>query len=375
MTSPLFQPLALRQLTLPNRVVVSPMCQYSAVDGNANDWHLMHLGALTQGNAGLTLLEATAVSPQGRITPGCLGLYSDANEAALARLLVGLCPHATGPIGMQVGHAGRKASSQVPWQGGQLIAQANGGWQPCAPSALSQRPEEPAPKEMSLTDIEEVLAQFVTTTQRAARLGLDALELHSAHGYLLHEFLSPVSNQRQDAYGGSLENRMRFPLQVFDAMRAAWPAEKPLGVRVSASDWLEHLDTPSWRLEDTIAFTHALKARGCDWIDVSSAGISPQQRIALKPGYQAHFAKAVRRATGMPTMAVGLITDPHQAEALIADGDADMVALARGFLWNPRWVWHAAATLGVALAPPPQFGRGAPREHADVFATAHFGQR
>ena len=375
MSPALFSPLSLRSLELANRVIVSPMCQYSAVDGNATDWHLMHLGSMSQTSAGLLLIEATAVSAAGRITPGCLGLWNDENEAALARVLAGIRPHANTRIGIQIGHAGRKASSAAPWNGGQLITPADGGWTPLAPSALPHRPEEAAPTAMSEADIQALIADFVDTARRADRLGLEALELHCAHGYLLHQFLSPVSNQRDDAYGGSLANRMRVPLAVFDATRAVWPAHKPLGVRVSATDWLEHTGQPSWTLDDTLAFAAELKARGCDWIDVSSGGISPAQKITLGAGYQVPLARAVREATGLPTMAVGLITEPAQAEAIVAQGDADMVALARGLLWNPRWVWHAAAELGGHISPPPQYGRAAPRGQAALFAGVPFGMR
>ena len=377
MSSTLFSPYALRELALRNRVVVSPMCQYSADDGSATDWHLMHLGAMTQGGAGLVLIEATAVSATGRITPGCLGLYSDANEAALARVLAGVNAHAGGtPVGIQLAHAGRKASSARPWHGGQLIAPADGGWTPLAPSAVPHRPGEAPPQAMTADDIAQVVRDFAAAARRADRLGLTAIELHCAHGYLLHEFLSPVSNRREDEWGGSLGNRMRLPLAVFDAVRAAWPAAKPLGVRVSASDWLEHLpEQPSWRVEDTLALAAALKARGCDWIDASSGGISPQQKIALQPGYQVPFAARIRRETGLATIAVGLINEPRHAEAIVANGEADLVALGRAMLWDPRWVWHAAAELGGEVLPPRQYGRAAPREHAQLFATVPLGMR
>jgi NADPH2 dehydrogenase len=375
MNPTLFRPLALRELELSNRVIVAPMCQYSAVDGSATDWHVMHLGALTQGGAALTLIEATGVSPEGRITPDCLGLWSDENEAALARVLAAIRPHAKGAIGIQLAHAGRKASSAPPWKGGQLITPQSGGWTPWAPSAVRQRPEEAPPHAMSEDDIRTVIAQFTKAAERAHRLGLDAIELHCAHGYLMHQFLSPISNQRTDAWGGSLENRMRLPLAVFDAVRAVWPAHKPLGVRVSATDWMEHSGEPSWTLSQTVEFAKALKLHGCDFIDVSSGGITSQQQIKLGAGYQVPFARAIKEASGLPTMAVGLITEPAQAEQILVDGDADMVALARGMLWNPRWVWHAAAELGGQVAPPPQYGRSAPRAHADVLVGVPFGGR
>jgi NADPH2 dehydrogenase len=351
------------------------MCQYSADDGCATDWHLMHLGAMTQSSASLVLIEATAVSAEGRITPGCLGLWNDSNEAALARVLDAIRPHANTAIGIQLAHAGRKASSARPWQGGMLLAPAEGGWMPIAPSALPHRPEEAAPQAMDAKDVRRVVEQFVAAARRADRLGLQAIELHCAHGYLLHEFLSPVSNRRSDEFGGSLENRMRLPLAVFDAVRSVWPEHKPLGVRVSASDWLEHIGEDCWTLEQTLRLAAELKARRCDWIDASSGGISPQQKIALGPLYQVPFAQAVRSATGITTMAVGLITDASQAEAIIASGQADMVALARAMLWNPRWVWHAAAQLGGQVRPPPQYGRAVPRAYAGLFGDVPFGAR
>jgi NADPH2 dehydrogenase len=302
-------------------------------------------------------------------------LWSDENEAALARVLAAIRPHAKGAIGIQLAHAGRKASSAPPWKGGQLIPPQNGGWTPWAPSAVRQRPEEAPPHAMSEDDIRTVIAQFVKATERSQRLGLDVIELHCAHGYLMHQFLSPISNQRSDAWGGSLENRMRLPLAVFDAVRAVWPAHKPLGVRVSATDWMEHGEAPSWTLPQTVEFAKALKMRGCDFIDVSSGGITSQQQIKLGAGYQVPFARAIKEATALPTMAVGLITEPTQAEQILVDGDADMIALARGMLWNPRWVWHAAAELGGQVTPPPQYGRSAPRAHADVLTGVTFGGR
>jgi 2,4-dienoyl-CoA reductase-like NADH-dependent reductase (Old Yellow Enzyme family) len=375
MNPALFTPFKLRNLSLANRIVVAPMCQYSADEGSATAWHTMHLGSMTQSAAGLVLLEATAVAEEGRITPGCLGLWNDANEAALARVLHDIRPHANTRIGIQLAHAGRKASSAPPWQGGQLIRPEDGGWQPVAPSALAHKAEEAVPREMRRDEIDALVVQFSDAAVRADRLGLDAVELHCAHGYLLHQFLSPVANQRNDNYGGSLENRMRLPLAAFDAVRQVWPAHKPMGVRVSATDWLEHTGRDSWTLEQTLVLAEQLKQRGCDWIDVSSGGVSPEQKIVLGPGYQVHLAQAVREATGLPTMAVGLITEPQQAEDIVANGQADMVALARGMLWNPRWVWHAAAALGVEVTPPPQYARAAPRAQAKVFASVPFGMR
>ncbi len=272
---------------------------------------------------------------------------------------------------MQLAHAGRKGSSQVPWEGGQLIPVASGGWKPMAPSAIPQLAAEPPPAALDRAGIARIKREFVDAATRAARLGIDALELHCAHGYLLHEFLSPISNQRTDHYGGSFDNRTRFPLEVFEAVRAVWPVDRPMGVRLSASDWVEG----GWTIDESIALAHQLKAMGCDWIDASSGGISPAQKIPLGPGYQVPFARAIRRATSIPTIAVGLITDAKQADAIVAAGDADFVALARAMLWDPRWPWHAAATLGAQILAPPQYWRSAPRDAGAVIAHAKLGMR
>ncbi len=371
MTSALFQPIDLRELRLPNRVMVSPMCQYSATAGNANDWHLIHLGQLALGGAGLVCIEATAVEAIGRITPACLGLYSDDNEAAFRRLLAGLRRHADTPLALQLAHAGRKASSHTPWDGGKLIAPETGGWMPIAPSSLPFSPSEAPPQEMNAADLERVREAFVQATRRAAALGIDAIELHAAHGYLLHEFLSPLTNRRGDRYGGPIENRMRFPLEVFSAVRKVWPEGKPLGVRISASDWIEG----GWDLAQSIEFARQLKAAGCDWIDASSGGLAPEQKITLGPGYQVPFAEAIRKETGIPTIAVGLITEPRQAEDIVAAGRADMVALARGMLYEPHWAWRAAAELGGEVRAPKQYWRAPPRGAEAIFRDAKVGQR
>ena len=369
----LFEPLTLRALTLPNRIMVSPMCQYSAVDGRATDWHFAHLGSLALSGAGLLCLEATAVAPEGRITPGCLGLWDDACEAALApvvRMIRNVSPI---KLAIQLAHAGRKASSARPWEGGKLIAPAAGGWLPVAPSAVPHAVDEAAPRELSHAEIATLPAAFGAAAQRAARLGFDAIEVHMAHGYLLHEFLSPLANQRTDEYGGSFDNRVRLPLVVFDAVRAAFPAERPVGVRVSATDWLDGED--SWTLPQTVELARRLKARGCDLIDVSSGGISPRQKIALGPGYQVPLAEVVRSEAGLSTVAVGLIADPHQAEAIVANGQADMVALARAFLYDDRWAWRAAAALGGQVYGPPPYYRGLPAGTPRIFGDASVGQR
>ncbi|HET9762827.1 MAG TPA: NADH:flavin oxidoreductase/NADH oxidase [Casimicrobiaceae bacterium] len=372
MTPALFSRFELRALTLANRIVVSPMCQYSAVDGCATDWHLAHWTQLLQSGAGMFTIEATAVSATGRITRGCLGLYDDACEAAIAqRLAIARRNAPPIPVAIQLAHAGRKGSSQVPWEGGQLIAREQGGWTPLAPSAIPHLADEPPPAALDAAGIAQIRREFVSAAERSARLGLDALEIHCAHGYLLHEFLSPISNHRHDAYGGSFENRIRFPLEVFAAVRAVWPEAKPMGARISATDWVDG----GWTIEDSIALARRLKAAGCDWIDSSSGGISPKQKIPLGPGYQVPLSRQIRRAVSIPTIAVGLITEPKQAETIVASGDADLVALARAMLWDPRWPWHAAAALGAQVLAPPQYWRSAPREAASALANAKLGMR
>ncbi len=369
--SALFSPLELGRLRLPNRIVIAPMCQYSAEAGCATDWHLIHLGQLALSGAGLLIIEATGVSPEGRISPSDLGLYSDENEAALGRVLSAVRHHSAMPIGIQLGHAGRKASSQVPWEGGALLAPEDGGWQTVAPSAIPHAPHERPPVALDDAGLARVREDFAAAARRAARLGLDLIELHCAHGYLLHQFLSPLANQREDRYGGSLENRMRFPLEVFDAVRAAVPAGLPVGVRLSATDWVEG----GWDVEQSVAFCQALEARGCSFLHVSSAGVSPQQKIPLGPGYQVPLAAEIRRTVKVPVIAVGLVTEAEHAEAIVAEGHADLVALGRGMLYNPRWPWHAAARLGAQVEAPRQYWRSQPAEHKGLFAGARIGQR
>ena len=368
----LFTPLALGPLTLPNRIVIAPMCQYSAVDGNATDWHLVHLGRLALSGAGLLIVEATAVSATGRITPGCLGLYNDANEAALARVLQTLRNTGTTmPLAIQLGHAGRKASSHVPWDGGQQIPLDQGGWLAQAPSALPHLDGELPPAALDDAGLQQVQDDFVAAARRAVRLGFQAIELHAAHGYLLHQFLSPIANDRTDAYGGSLANRMRFPLQVFGAVRAAVPAGVAVGMRLSATDWVDG----GWGPDDSVAFARELQRLGGDFIHVSSGGVSPRQQIPIGPGYQVPLAAQIRRETGLPTLAVGLITEPQQAEDTIASGQADAVAIARGILYDPHWPWHAAAALGAQVQAPKQYWRSQPRGMSHLFGDARIGQR
>ncbi|MDZ5458611.1 NADH:flavin oxidoreductase/NADH oxidase [Azohydromonas lata] len=370
--SALFQPLDLGALRLMNRIVIAPMCQYSAREGTPGDWHLMHLGTLALSGAGLLILEATAVSPEGRISPFDLGLYSDDNEAGLARVLQAVRAHSPMPIAVQLAHAGRKGSSRAPWDGGTQIAPNEPlGWKTVAPSPLPHSPEEDAPAALDAAGLRKVRDDFACAARRAARLGLEAIELHFAHGYLLHQFLSPLANQRDDEYGGSLDNRMRLPLEVFDAVRAAFPAERPVWARISATDWVPG----GWDIEGTVALSQALKARGCAAIHVTTGGLSPLQAIRLGPGYQVPYAQRVKAEVGLPTMAVGLITEPRQAEAIVAEGEADAVSLARAMLYDPRWPWHAAAALGAQVFAPPQYWRCQPHEYKHLFIENRFGQR
>jgi 2,4-dienoyl-CoA reductase-like NADH-dependent reductase (Old Yellow Enzyme family) len=365
MTSMIFTPIEIGGVTLRNRIVIAPMCQYSADGaGNATDWHVIHLGQLALSGAGLLTIEATAVTADGRISPDDLGLWSDDNEAALARVLESVRRWSDMPVAIQLGHAGRKASTRVPWQGGaQIGPDEPGGWQTVAPSPIPFQAGDNPPLALDRLGLDQIRDGFVAAAERAARLGLDAIQLHGAHGYLLHQFLSPLSNRRDDEYGGSLENRMRFPLEVFDAVRAAFPKERPVSMRVSGTDWVDG----GWDVEQTVAFARALEARGCAAIHVSSGGLSPAQAIPVGPGYQVPLARAVREAVGIPVVAVGLITDPEQAETIVRAGDADCVALARAMLYDPRWPWHAAAALGARVRPPNQYLRCQPPQHSDLF--------
>lgn len=369
--SQLFTAFPLGPVTLDNRIVIAPMCEYSAENGCATDWHMIHLGHLALSGAGLLILEASAVEPLGRITPYDLGLYDDATEAALGKVVRAIRRYSPIKLGIQIAHAGRKASSRAPWEGGKQIPLADGGWLCEAPSALPHGEGEEAPQALDRAGLARIKQAFVDTALRAVRLGFDVVELHGAHGYLLHQFLSPLANQRDDAYGGSPQNRMRFPLEVFQAVRAAVPGTVSVGMRVSATDWVEGgLETPQ-----VIEFGKALKDMGCDFIHVSTAGVSPLQKIPLSPGYQVPFAETIKREVGLPTIAVGLITEPEQAEDIVQKGQADMVALARGMLYDPRWPWHAAARLGGSVNAPKQYWRSQPREFKDLFRDAAFGQR
>jgi 2,4-dienoyl-CoA reductase-like NADH-dependent reductase (Old Yellow Enzyme family) len=368
MPAKLFEPLTIGNLTLDNRIVIAPMCQYSAVDGQMTDWHLIHLGQLALSGAALLTVEATAVSPEGRITFGDVGLYSDETEEALARTIASVRRWSDMPIAIQLGHAGRKASTELPWNGGRQIAPGEtNGWQTVAPSALPFAAGEQPPEALDDEGLERIRTAFADAARRAARIGIDAVQIHGAHGYLLHEFLSPLSNRRTDSYGGSLENRLRFPLEVFDAVRAAFPAERAVTMRVSGTDWAEG----GWDVEQTVAFARALETRGCAAIHVSSGGLTPDARIPVGPGYQVPLARRIKAATTMPVVAVGMITGFEQAEAIVSTGDADLIALARGILYDPRWPWHAAAHFGAKARAPVQYMRSQPAQHRDLF---DFGQ-
>ena len=365
--SALFTPLEVGGLSLSNRIVIAPMCQYSAEDGCMTDWHVIHLGQLALSGAALLTIEATAVTPEGRISYGDTGLWSDANEEAMGRVLASVRRWSDMPIAIQLGHAGRKASTRKPWEGGGQIAPGQpNGWQTVAPSPLPFLESEIPPVELDGDGLARIRQAFADSARRAARLGLAAVQLHGAHGYLLHQFLSPLSNRRTDDYGGSLENRMRFPLEVLDAVRAEFPADKPVTMRVSGTDWVEG----GWDIEQTIVFAQALEERGCAAIHVSSGGLDPRQQIPMGPNYQVPLAREVKRAVDMPVVAVGLITEFEQAEAIVGTGDADVVALARGILYDPRWPWHAAAHLGASVKAPPQYLRSQPRQHRHLFDSA-----
>ncbi|MCP5260114.1 MAG: NADH:flavin oxidoreductase/NADH oxidase [Rhodoferax sp.] len=349
----LFSPITMRGLTLPNRIVIAPMCQFSAVDGCATDWHLIHLGHLALSGAGLLVLEATAVEPEGRISSSCLGLYTDAQEAALARVLAVVRRYSTMPLGIQLSHAGRKASIKSPNALGPVDTRE---WQTVGPSPVAFAVDRRAPQELDRTGMERVIDSFAQAARRAARLGFDMIEIHSAHGYLLSSFLSPIANRRTDDYGGSLQARMRFPLEVFQGLRAAWPADRPLGVRCNGTDWHAEGITP----DEAVAYAAALRDLGCDFVDVSTGGNTITE-VPIEPGYQVPFSAKVRREAEVPTRAVGLIRDPHHAEAILQRGEADMIALGRGILNEPRWPWHAAEELGATVEVPHPYRRAGTR--------------
>ena len=353
--SQLFSPRAVGPLTLKNRIVIAPMCQYSAIDGVPQPWHVQHLGRLAISGAGLVIVEATGVEAAGRITPDDTGLWNDAQEAAFARIISDIRTYSDTPIGVQLGHAGRKASTSAPWKGGQALTPEEGAWETFGPSAIAFKDSWHTPSEMTEADMDRVVAAFEDAARRADRAGFDMVELHAAHGYLLSEFLSPVSNQRTDPYGGSAENRARFPLRVAQALRDAWPRAKALGARFNGSDWVEG----GVALEEVIAFGRALHAMGYDYLHLSSGGNVARADIpGAEPGYQVRFAEAVKAALPEATvMAVGMIFDPKQAETIVASGQADLIAVARAVLDHPNWPHHAAVALGHNEALPPQYER------------------
>lgn len=362
----LFSPISVGPLRLENRIIIAPMCQYSAEDGQMTDWHLMHLGQMAMSGAGLLIIEASSVSPEGRISWADVGLYDDATEAAMARVLDGVRKWAPMPMGIQLAHAGRKAGCHRPWDGGAQLAPSDPRhWQTVAPSALPFAAGDMDPLALDAEGLARLVQDFADAATRAGRLGFELAEIHAAHGYLLHQFLSPLSNQRTDAYGGSLENRMRFPLEVFKAVRAAFPSDRPVITRVSATDWVEG----GWDLAQTIRFSQELEALGCASIHVSSGGLDARQDIPIGPNYQVPHARTIKDAVTIPVIAVGLITEPEQAEAILTDNDADMIGVARGILYNPRWPWHAAAKLGASVTAPPQYWRSQPRGLSDLFNT------
>lgn len=365
-TPRLFEPLSLGGAILANRIAVSPMCQYSAEEGAANDWHLQHLGSLSLSGAALVIVEQTAVEPEGRISHGCLGLYSDANEAALAPV-VGFCRRVgSAALGIQLAHAGRKGSAKLPWEGGGPLAPDAGPWTTAAPSAIPFDDHWPAPQALDEAGLTRIRDAHANAAKRADRIGFDLVELLAAHGFLLHSFLSPIANRRTDSYGGSLASRMRYPLEVAAAIREVWPRRKPLGMRITGCDWIEGGITT----DEAGIFACELRTIGFDYVCVSSGGISPRARPAVAPGYQVPLAAAVKKASSIAVQAVGMIVSPHQAETIVAGGQADFVALARGFLDDPRWGWHAAAALGADAVYPPQYRRARP-EHWPGAALAH----
>ncbi|HUE24956.1 MAG TPA: NADH:flavin oxidoreductase/NADH oxidase [Bryobacteraceae bacterium] len=348
----LFSPLTIRSVTFRNRIAVSPMCEYSSDDGFANDWHLVHLGSRAVGGAGLAITEAAAVESRGRISAADLGIYRDEHIEMLARI-TRFIREQGGVPGIQIAHAGRKASTRVPWEGGAVVPESEGGWQAVAPSPIAFRPGEPSPAELTKPEIRATVEAFAAAARRAVAAGFQVVEIHAAHGYLIDEFLSPLSNRRADEYGGAFDGRIRFALEVAAAVRAAWPDSLPLFMRISAVDWVED----GWQIEESVELARRLRPLGVDLIDCSSGGVVPYAKVQLGPAYQTPFAERIRRESGILTGAVGLITEPHQADAIVRTGQADIVLLAREFLRDPYWPLHAAKALGAAAAIPKQYGR------------------
>ena len=362
MGSRLFSPFSIGRMELSNRISVAAMCQYSAVEGSMTDWHMQHLGNLALSGAAMLVIEATGVVPEGRITRHCTGLYSDGNEAAMKRVVSFIRTISPVRVGLQINHAGRKASAHRPWEGRGPLAPEEGAWTTVAPSALALAAGWPTPVELDHAKLDALKAAYVETTRRAARIGVDFIELHSTHGYLLSEFLSPLANRRTDEYGGSLENRMRFPLAVFRAVRDTWPQEKPLGAKISGTDFA----SGGWTPEDAVAYARELKSLGCDYVTVSGGGVVLDAKVPVAPGYQVQYAERVRRKVGITTGSVGLISSAQQAEDIVSSGKADFVSLARGMLFDPRWPWHAALALGDDIEYPPQYARSHPNSWPGV---------
>ncbi len=364
--SKLFEKLKIRNIELRNRIWVSPMCQYSSENGMPTDWHLVHLGTRAVGGAGLVIMEATAVSPEGRISPSDAGIWSDAHAEAYKKITAFIKSH--GAIaGIQIAHAGRKASTAAPWDGGKKVGEKDGGWETLAPSAIAFDDDYPMPREMTLSDIEQATKDFAAAAKRSVEAGFEVIEIHAAHGYLFHEFLSPLSNKRTDEYGGSLENRMRFPLETARKVREVVPEDLPVFVRISATDWTEN----GWDLKQSIEFCKRLKEIGIDLIDVSTGGNVPHAKIPVAPGYQVPFAAEIRKQVGIEMAAVGMITEPWQAEEILAKGEADAVLLAREFLREPYFVFRAAKELSAKIDyVPKQYGRAIETESAQEVKSA-----
>lgn len=361
--SKLFSPIQIGQKSFENRIVIPPMCQYSAIDGKATDWHTMHYGSLAQSGAALLIFEATAICPEGRLSPYDLGLWDDETAKSMTTLVESIKKYSAMPLGIQLVHAGRKASMPEPWKENQYIPASQGGWKTFAPSAIAYDNHHDTPKELSTDEIQIIIKQFIEAAKRADQAGFDVIEIHGAHGYLVHQFLSPLSNQRTDQYGGSLENRMRFAIEIFKGIRQVVSAEKAVGIRISATDWVDG----GWDLEQSIILSKTLEELGCDFIDVSTGALDARQKIPTGPNYQVPFSEAIKAQVNIPTITVGLITEPVQAEAIINTQQADMVAIGRGMLYNPHWPWFAAAELGAQVTVPPQYLRSQPHLQKHLF--------
>lgn len=361
--SKLFSPIKIGEQCFENRIVIPPMCQYSANNGLASDWHLMHYGSLSHSGAGLMVLEATAVCPEGRLSPFDLGLWGDEQQSAMQSLISSIRQYSQMPIAVQLVHAGRKASMPAPWQDEKHVPVAQGGWQTVAPSAIAFNSSYDTPKELTTSQVKDLVKQFADAAIRADKAGIDLIEIHGAHGYLIHQFLSPLSNQRNDEYGGSVENRMRFAIEIFQAIRAVFPKHKGVGIRISATDWVDG----GWNLDESILLAKKLDQLGCSYIHVSTGGLDMRQQISVGPNYQVPFAQAIKQQVNMPVIAVGLITEAAQAEAIVATEQADMVAIGRDMLFNPHWPWFAAKALGAQVTVPPQYYRSAPHGSKDLF--------